>query len=297
MKIIVAIRKGAYRSLKSWKGSMILWISSLAMVSLLEIPLKGALNAGFGRSMITEKLNDGFNLEVFADLGTYLNSLISYFSYGLFMLILAGIILNAFLTGGLFNALKETSGKYSSADFFRASSNNFWSFLIITLIISVIIFFLALFIIIVPVAVMIMARNPSGFSIVTAGIIASSIFLLFLPVLCLVADYARAWRLRNEKSSGFRALGIGFKMTFRYFLSSYTLIIIIIIVQILFGWLVLHILLGWRPTTGGGVFGLFLVSQLLFCFRLLLKSWRYACVTSLMEQNNAREMLFNEKPI
>lgn len=288
MKIIIAIKEGIFRSLKSWKGILIVWILSLVMVSLLALPLKGALNAGFGRSMITEKLRDGFNIEVFTDLGTYLTSLISYLSSGLLLLILIWIILNAFLTGGLFNAMKETSGKFSSAEFFRASSKNFWPFLIITLVISLIIFFLAPFISFIPVILMTMGDNPSESSVSNVGIIAGSVLLLLLLMLLLVADYARAWQVKNERSSGFRAIGYGFKLTFRTFLSSFPLMIFLFIVQLLFVILILKILPGWRPATGAGVFLLFLVSQLLFYLKIMLRSWRYASITSLMEHGLKR---------
>lgn len=41
-----------------------------------------------------------------------------------------------------------------------------------------------------------------------------------------------------------------------------------------------------KPVTGGGVVLLFILSQLLFFIKILLKGWRYGSVTKLMEINN-----------
>jgi hypothetical protein len=44
------------------------------------------------------------------------------------------------------------------------------------------------------------------------------------------------------------------------------------------------VLPAWKPVTNGGVFLLLIISQLMLYARLLLKTWRYASVTSFMEQ-------------
>jgi len=286
MKIFISIKAGILRSAKSWKGVAIVWFCSLLLVSLVAIPMKGALKSGFGNSMITEKLTNGINVEVFADLGANFRSLISSFSSGLLMAILIGFQINAFLSGGLFNSLKGLSGKFSVAEFFRASAKNFWSFMIISFIISVIILFLTIIIIVIPVSIVSQAEVSSEGAAFRTGIITTSIFLLFLPILLLVADYARAWQASHEKNACFKAINFGFSRTFMTFFSSYPLMVILLIVQFLYGWFVLSIVPGMKPVTGGGVVLLFILSQLLFFIKILLKGWRYGSVTKLMEINN-----------
>ncbi|MFA5818218.1 MAG: hypothetical protein WC854_02945 [Bacteroidales bacterium] len=288
MKLFIALKSAAIRSSKLWKGILIVWFSTLLLVCALAIPMKGALNSGFGRSMITEKLADGINVEVFADLGATLKSLISYFSTGFFLLILTAFLMNTFFSGGLFNSLKGSSGKFSAGEFFRASAKNFWPFLVISLILYIIVLILAILIIAVPVAMVSKADVPSDGAVFKTCIIVVSIFLLLLTILFLVADYARAWQVTKERNACFKAIGFGFSQTFRTFLSSYLLMIILLVVQILYGWLVLSILPGMKPVTGGGVFLLFLLSQFLFFIKILLKAWRYGSVTSLMEQNSEK---------
>jgi hypothetical protein len=60
--------------------------------------------------------------------------------------------------------------------------------------------------------------------------------------------------------------------------------LLVVIIQLLFGWLVLEILPSWHPSTGGGIVVLFLVSQLLFIIKIMFRTLRYASVTSLMQQ-------------
>ena len=88
--MLKALKSGALRTLKVWKGILIVWFFYLLLVSLVAIPMRGALKAGFGQSMITELLVDGINVEVFSDLGPIFRNLIAYFSSGLFLLFLLG---------------------------------------------------------------------------------------------------------------------------------------------------------------------------------------------------------------
>lgn len=119
---------------------------------------------------------------------------------------------------------------------------------------------------------------------VTIVITAIVVLLLILPVFFLVADYSRAWKASHEKESCFRAIGFGFSNTFSKFWSSYIMMVMLIFSQIILGIIILLFLPDWKPVTGGGVFLLLIISQLLILARLLLKTWRYASVTSLMEE-------------
>lgn len=285
MKIISALKTGIFRSVRIWKGVLIVWFLSLLLVSFLAIPMKGALKTGFGKSMITEKLMDGINVEVLGDLGSNLNGLLSFFSSGLLLLILFGILMNSFLSGGLFDSLKPISERFSPSDFFKASSKNFWSFLAITIILNIMILLLIFLIISLPLTIVGQTEVPTEGAVFKTFITVMPIFLLLYTLLLVVADYARAWQAGKERNAIFKAIGFGFSQTFRTFLSSYPLMIILVFVQVLYGWLVFKILSGMEPVSGGGVFLLFLISQFLFFLKILLKVWRYGSVTVLMEEN------------
>jgi hypothetical protein len=283
MKIITYIRAGIVRSAKAWQGVVIVWFITLITVSLVALPLKGALNAGLGDSMITEKLAQGINIEVFADLGSNLNSLSSYFLTGLLMIVLISFITNSFLSGGLFNSLRELTGTFSARKFFLNSARYFWSFMLISLILDLLVLLAAFLIIIIPVSIVAHSEaSPEG-AFFKTFIIAASVFLIVLIWFLVVADYARAWQVNQKRNACLKALSFGFRQTFRTFLSSYSLMLILVFVQLLFGSVVLYVLSGMKPASGTGIILLFVLSQLFFFTKVLLKACRYGSVTSMME--------------
>ncbi|HNW57010.1 MAG TPA: hypothetical protein PKM69_04500 [Bacteroidales bacterium] len=285
MKIINAIKSGSLRSAKAWKGVLITWFASLILVSLLALPIKRSLNSAFGKSMATEKLMDGVNLDIVTDLGPSLSAVFSSFSAGLLMLVLTGMLVNAFLAGGMFSCLRESSKEFTGTGFFSSSAKNFWSFLVISLLICLM--FLALIFVVIGLPVSMISQSvtisePAAFALETGcGIL----FFLLSAILVLVADYARAWQVANDKSACFNAIGFGFSRTFGKFFTSFPLIIIILFAQLAFAFLFLKIIGSWTPVKGGGVFLLFILTQFFIYVRFYLKAWRYASVTSLMEQD------------
>jgi len=288
MKMLKAIGSGALRSVKAYKGVIVIWFFYMILVSMLTIQTKGALKTGFGKSMITELLQDGINIEVFSDLDTRLESLFSSFSSGFLLVVVIGILMNAFLSGGLFNSLKGSKGNLTVSEFFRSSARYFWSFLGVTILVSLMMIILGLFLIGLPFGIVFggdSGSGPSSFILLLCVVI---IYLIVLIILLLVADYSRAWLVAKEKSSCFKALGYGFSTTFKFFLSSFPMMLLLMIVIILFTWVTLRLVSLWNPGTGAGALLLFIVSQLLFFGKLFLKAWRYGSVTALMEIHPAK---------
>jgi hypothetical protein len=62
--------------------------------------------------------------------------------------------------------------------------------------------------------------------------------------------------------------------------------LILIFVQMLYGILVLYVLSGIKPVTGIGIILLFMLSQVFFFIKALLKAWRYGSVIRMMEINS-----------
>jgi hypothetical protein len=283
MYILTNLLSGATRSLKSWKWILIIWFSSLFLAGLLVLPAKAAFSNVLGSSMITEKLKDGIDVEVLVDFGSNMSNIISSFSTGFLLVISLGFFMNVFLSGGLFSSLRNSANKFGSSLFFGKAGANFWSFLVITIIVFLIIFLLALLIIGIPVMIA-MGSHSEGILFKTFKA-ASVVFLIILPVFILVADYARAWQSASSKSECFTAIGMGFRQTFRNFFSSCLIMAVVMIIQLLFSWFVYSVVVNMKAYTGGGLILLFLVSQFLFIIRLFLRTWRYGSVTSMFEKH------------
>jgi hypothetical protein len=284
MKVFKALKAGIMRSVRSWKALLIIWALSLLLVCLVAVPMKNALNTGFGNSSITEKLASGIDIEVFADLGAAFTNIISYFAGGLFMLFITAFLLNSFLSGGLFSLLRADPVSFSTAEFFRISAKKFRAYFAISFIISMFILFLGIVIIIIPLSVIIHSEAFTDGIAFRAGVILSSFFILTLIITIIAADYSRAWLASGDKTGCLSALRFGIRQTFRTFYSCYPMMVILLAFQVLYVWLVLKILGGMKPVTVSGIFFLFIFSQLLFYIKILLKAWRYGSITKLMEQ-------------
>jgi hypothetical protein len=281
MKILFALKSGLWRSLKAWKVVLVFWFIYLSLVSILAMPMKGAFSSALGSSMITEKFSDGLNLEVLTDMGGSFKSILSFLNKGLIFMMLINVVLSSFLSGGLFRTLALKS--FSRETFWKGAADNFWSFFIISLIFNIIILILFLGVVILPLSFMISAGSIPDYTIMKSAIGLIFIFFLFMAILLSAADYARAWQSGIETNRCFAAIGFGFSQTFRTFLSSWPLMLILLVIQALFLIFVLKIFTGIIPSTGKGVFIFFIFSQLLFFIRLMIKAFRYGSMISMLE--------------
>ncbi len=285
MKLFKALGSGAVRSVKAYKGVIIIWFFYLVLISLLTIPARGALKTGFGNSMITELLRNGMNIEVFSDLDIQLKSIITSFTSGFILVFLVTVAMNAFLSGGLFNSLKDTNNNLAVSEFFRSSARYFWSFLGVTMLTGLMIIVLGILIIGLPFGISFSGGSGPGPATSVILLIGMIIFSIALITLLLVVDYSRAWIVRTDTPSCFKALGFGFRTTFRFFLSSFPLMLGLMIILVLFTWLSLRLVGYWNPETGAGALMLYVVSQVMFFIKLLIKTWRYGSVIALMEMH------------
>jgi hypothetical protein len=283
MKIIYSLKTGFQRSVRSWKAALIITLALLFLISFFIIPFNGVLKSSFGSSAVADELVENLNFDIITDLSNIMKDFGSFFSSGILLLITAGIIVLTFFSGGLFNSLKCEQGRFSVAQFFRASAEYFWPFLGISVIVGLLIGFISVFLTGIIMGIM-LAGDPVSNSVTRIISIVSVIILIVVTsVFFLVADYSRAHYSAGKKPKIFNSVGYGFKMTFGSFSSSVPMMFILTIVQIMFVWMMSRLFFIWKPSTGPALFLMFLASQFMFFMRILLRSWRYASVTSMME--------------
>ena len=117
MKIFSSLRKGFELVCRARTGVLITWFLFFLLTLSLVYPLRSALNSAFGGSMITERLAEGLDIEVFADLGTTGMGILSSFTGGLIFTFLVAFLLNAFVSAGLFGIMRKDTGGFSAREF------------------------------------------------------------------------------------------------------------------------------------------------------------------------------------
>lgn len=288
MKISKSLASGFCRTLKAWRGILIIWAGSLLTALFLAAPLRRFFKSGFGDSMITDRLQDGIDVEVFGDLGNALGAMMSSFTAGIFVLMIISLLLKVFLTGGIFDVIRRSSGRFSGRNFFKACSANFWPFLVITILVNTMLLLLFLVLFIVPVSLASQSASGSETLLFKTLIIAGVLYFLVSLVFVTAADYARSWQAANEKPDCFGAIGFGFSTSFRTFFSSYPVVLFIAIIQFLLTWFSVSFIGKWTPDTGAAVFLLFIISQILILTRISVKVIRYGSITFLKEVNEGK---------
>ncbi len=281
MKIFTVFKNGLKGSLGSWKGVLIIWLVSFVFLELVKVPLRGVLNTGLGYSMATERLADGVDLEILADLGApQLGNLVFSLVRSTAMAWLFAFLINIFFSGGIFDYLKDLSEEFSCSAFFSASAINFKSFFIVKLLSGLIMSALFCFI-----YLFVALFNLSGSVVIKIIVIALALimFILLLQILA-VADYARARKASDTALKGTKALGFGFKTAFSNILPSLAVIVPVTVLQLIAVMIVLQGIIRWVPQSGFFVFMLFVATQLLYLINVFFKVWRFGAITDLMRQ-------------
>jgi hypothetical protein len=283
MKIILALRTGALRTIKAWRGVVISWFVSLLLVYMIVIPVRTSLNAVLGKSMITEKLADGLNLDALGDMGPALHSIVSSLAGGFAILLIVAVLANIFLAGGLFDSVKDDTGNKKVSGFLSACSLAFWPYLIITLLFYLVIIAILTVCVIIPLTIALTSDSAPEGTVLTVMELAAVITFIALSVTLPALDYARAWQLQKPVRMAFRSVRFGFRHSFKTLTSSFPLMAIMILIQLLGVYAVYTILGKITPKTSEGIFILFLVSQGTTIIILFARVLRYAGFTKLLE--------------
>lgn len=285
MKIFDSLTTGFLRALKAWKGVLIITISLLIAALLIINPVKRALNLAFGSSIALNEFLQNSSFDILVDLSNNITGLRSIFASGILLLIPAGILFYTFFSGGLFSYLRKDQGRFSVARFFKESAQYFWPFLGITLLISLMGLFVSLFLTGIIYGISSVAESDSVTLQTILKAVSVLVMVVVMSVIFLIADYSRAHCVSDNKPPLFKSIGYGFKSTFGKFFPSFLMMVILIIVQVFFVWLITLLIMSWNPRSGIILFIMFVLSQVLVFVRMLLRSWRYGSVTSLMERS------------
>ena len=280
MKILKAITSGFSRSVKASKQIFVVWLINTLAIALLIVPFRNILVAQAGSSMAPEMLRGGTDLAYWLDAMPDLGGSFAAFLIGL--LVLLGVIwlLGVFLAGGLFETLRANRRGVTMSEFFRASARLFFPYLWVTLIVFGFIIASALLLIAVPIMI-VQGGAGNEVLVMKISVVTKYLFVALLLIWLLIADYSRAWLAAADKKKVFRALGYGFRATFKTFFTSFLFMVFAAGLQALLTWSGVLITTDFEPEGGGGLLLLFLITEGLLILRIYMRVFRYGGVTAL----------------
>ncbi|MCU0457666.1 MAG: hypothetical protein MUE37_01060 [Bacteroidales bacterium] len=283
MSFFKTLKNGATVTASSYKLILVIWISMLVLTLAAGYPLKAFMNSIFGKSMITERLNDGFDIALAGEIGKPFGALVTSVTAGTVLVGTAGFILMVFFAGGLFRRFTLAEGRLKVSEFLKASATSFMPFLWITLLMMLIIAGYTLLVIGVPALVMVLvsgSKMPSGNGIYIFYVI----WALGMPLWLFVADASRRWMAATGSRQVFRAIGAAFRALRERFWLNYGIVFAVVVLNLLLVLAILWFAAFATPDKGIMVFLFFIATQALVVVRLMMKAWRYAVVCEAVQQ-------------
>lgn len=258
---------------KSWKMILLFFAADFLLAVVISLGFHSQLAAGFGSSMLPERLMQGFDATVYDDLLRTSSHLLTPFWTQLFWLVLFSFVLNTLFAGGIIRGLSRGPGSFSLADFFTDCGSSFLRLLVLlvasgvaVLLIGVVWFFVCgiLYSFLTAGAI----AEPSY---VWAFVIAAIVFIVPMVTLLMMIDYAKVAVVLEDERSVLRALQTGSIFVLKNFFSATLwqwIMIVAALLLIVLYWLIEGNL---AMATGSGIFVVFLLQQVSVGGRIWVK--------------------------
>jgi hypothetical protein len=260
------------------KMVLVIYFLTLILALLVVLPFKSMMSDSVGHSMSAYKLLSEFDYTVFKDFQLQNAEVIKYFQkhfiwFGLFYL-----MSSIFFTGGILSAFNNRKNKFSLKLFFGSCAEYFWRFLrlgifsiLLQIIIAVIIYssFRIVFFGLVE-------SVKNEVDIITIVSIAIVIHLMFALLLMIISDYAKILIVQNKSTKVLRSYGEAIKFTFKHFMGTYLLYLLLLSTPILLtlSYFAFEIKVGMvSPTT---IIFMFIIQQIIIWSRIFIRVWFFA---------------------
>ena len=271
MTTFKALTAGLRATNQSFRMVVLLYFINLALAAILALTLRSIISSMVGDSMALQNLIKDFDYTVYNDFmfkhGARVNALISQVTW----LILFYMLVNTLLGGGIISTVASPDRRFSMRSFFEGCGTYFLRFLGLLVIFGLVLFLVGALLSIILAAIHsgLTASSVSEVLPITLGVGFILLFMFFMMLIVMMADYAKIAMVVNDIPSVFRASWTGVKFVFRNFFKAVGLQLIIVILGILaiVAYLILENQIGMAtPMT---VFLMFIIQQVSVGF----KSW------------------------
>jgi hypothetical protein len=275
MKILSSYFNGFKAALKTIKLITAIYAVTLILALVLAIPFGNTIQSKAGNSMAFTSLLKDFNYTVYKDfMKQFGDAVAPYISSAIWMGIFY-ILFTIFFEGGVLTILKRKENKYLLKNFWEASAEYFLRFLRLA-VYSIIIQVLIALAVYIPLGIIIDSASadaasiaPLFYIILTGAVIHLVLFIFIL----IVTDYAKIMIVELESYKPLKIFLRSFGFVIRHFFSTYFLYLIILIAPIIIFLIYFRIERNIGMSTGGNIFLMFIIQQIVICCRVFIKLW------------------------
>jgi hypothetical protein len=299
MKILNSYTTGFKSAFNTKKLVTTIYVITFLMALMLAIPFGNTIQKEAGNSMAFSALLKGFDYTVYQDFMNHSGDAIRPFISTAVWLGIFYLLFTIFFEGGILTVLKRKEDKFTLRFFWEASAKYFSRFfrLALYMLITQAIIAVIIFIILAQILSSVYNSAPNEISIFYTFVAGVVIYLLIFIFLLIVTDYAKVMLVENEEYRPFRTILRSFAFSFKHFLSTYFLYLLLLVVPILLYLIYFKLESAIGMTSGFNILVIFILQQLLIWSRVFTKIWILGSELNLYRSFDKKEEITEGEPV
>jgi hypothetical protein len=299
MKILTSYTTGFKSAFNTKKLVTTIYVITFLMALMLAIPFRNTIQKEAGNSMAFSTLLKGFDYTVYQDFMNHSGDAIRPYIATAFWLAIFYLLFTIFFEGGILTVLKRKEDKFTLRFFWEASAKYFSRFfrLALYMLITQAIIAVIIFIILAQILSSVYNSAPNEISIFYTFVAGVVTYLLIFIFLLIVSDYAKVMLVENEEYRPFRTILRSFGFSFKHFLSTYFLYLLLLVVPILLYIIYFKLESAIGMTSGFNILVIFIMQQLLIWSRVLTKIWILGSELNLYRSFEKKEEITEGEPV
>jgi hypothetical protein len=282
MIIFSLYKEGFRKSLRTTVPVLMLWVVTIVGTLILVRPVISVFDQIFSSTIITDLLYGEYGVELFYELIDSIAPLLFSLSSGLLIAAFLISVASVFIMAGLFRTLYSVRKPFRRGLFFKGADRGFPGYLLIS-----VIFITAevlLFVIIVGLPFFALLNAEAATSVLNLTVVISfSLYLLILPLLMFIADYARVNLVADKWEVPVQAIRNGIGYTFRNISMTWSLTAPLMIVSMATVVVAFFLMIAAGGATGLSAIFMLIVTQATLLVSTWMRVVRYAAVSALYE--------------
>jgi len=278
MNIFRAYISGFKSTGRAWAMPTFIYLVNLILGIVIAVPFLETLKQKAGFRMAIQDLLSGYDHTVFREFFNEASvQLGPFIRQGLWIAILFFIV-SIFLTGGILHIFSDKSYPFTFERFFSGSLKFFPRLLKISLYMLIIYLLITALIFLIVFLISAVSLSGTGsektiFFIILPGL---CLWLLFMILFLIVADYARFSIVRNDSRKVFITIFRSLKFVFGKFPFTYGLYLMLMVAPVALIYIFTLLSDGIGMTSGIKILVMFIIQQLFIWARAFTRVWTFA---------------------